>query len=260
MENSLAPALDRLNNVLIRLLDPEKGCPWDVKQTPQTVKMYILEETYELLDAVDEDDSDGVREELGDCLFLLLFMARIFPKNPDFTMEDVINGAADKLISRHPHVFGEGRTLSNADEVKGQWAKIKRQEKKGSILSGVPKNLPALLRAHRLSERAGRCGFDWDDPKKVIESLENEIKELKQALDQEPERVADEMGDVFFTMANLSRHLKINSEESLRRANDRFQARFQFIENALDEKGVSLDDAPLELMDRLWDDAKKHGL
>ncbi|MFH1139415.1 MAG: nucleoside triphosphate pyrophosphohydrolase [Pseudomonadota bacterium] len=253
-------ALDRLNNVLARLLDPGQGCPWDLKQTPRSVKMYILEETYELLDAVDAGSSEGVREELGDCLFLLLFMARIFPKDPDFTFDDVINGAAQKLISRHPHVFGEGPSLADAEEVKGQWARLKRQEKKGSILAGVPGNLPSLLRAHRLTERAGRCGFDWEGPEQVLSSLGAELEELKQALDREPERAEDELGDVFFTLVNLARHLKINAEDSLRRANDRFEKRFQFIEGELEAQGVSLDDASLKRMDELWAAAKKKGL
>ena len=254
-------ALERVLGVLRRLLDPESGCPWDLKQTPATMRLYILEEVYELMEAVEGEDTGGVREELGDCLFLLLFLNHLFESRRAFDLADVLNAAADKMVSRHPHIFAQGPTLEDADAVKAQWHQIKKAEKKGSRLGGVPKDLPALLRAHRLTERAGKAGFDWDSPEGVIESLENEIGELKQALagDNQP-AVAAELGDVLFTLANLGRHLKINAEDALRSANARFTNRFQHIEDALTAQGRSLEDATLEEMDRLWEAAKDKGL
>lgn len=254
-------ALARVRRVLDRLLDPESGCPWDLKQTPATIRLYLLEETYELLDAVEADEPDGVKEELGDCFFILCFLARLFEDQGLFDVEAALNAAADKIIFRHPHVFGEGRKLKKAEEVQAQWHEIKKEEKGGSLLQGIPKDMPALLQAHRLTQRAGQAGFDWDGPESVMETLDQEINELKKAVSGgDREEIAAEFGDVLFSLANLGRHLKVNAEEALRGANDRFTKRFQYIEDSLANQGRTVDDADLIEMDRLWAEAKDKGL
>ena len=165
------------------------------------------------------------------------------------------------MIHRHPHVFGQTEALNTSEEVKAQWHQLKQKEKRKSLLGGVPQNLPSLLRAHRLTQRAGQTGFDWESPEKVLETLEEEIAELKQALNNKnQEQTTHELGDVLFTLANLGRHLKVSTEEALRAANDRFNSRFNYIEDRLTESGKSLDEADLEEMDRLWAEAKTNGL
>ena len=244
-----------------RLLDPESGCPWDLKQTPASIGSYILEETYELLGAIEADNPDEIVEELGDCLFLLGFLAKIFEGRRLFNLKSALDAANAKMISRHPHVFGETAALTDAEQVRAQWHEIKRKEKPGSVLGTVPQNLPSLLRTHRLTERAGRVGFDWPGAEAVLATLDDEISELTEALAAgNLEMTSAELGDVLFTLANLGRHLKINAEESLRLANSRFVKRFQYIEEELAKKGRSPEEASLEEMDRLWDEAKSRGL
>ena len=261
MTSTSLEALARAIQVLDRLLDPEKGCPWDLKQTPQTAKLYLLEETYELVSAVEDGDTAGVREELGDVLFMLLFLARLYQNRGDFDLAAVADGASDKMISRHPHIFGDGPRLTQSEEVKQQWSRLKRKEKEGSMLAGVPKSLPSLLRAHRLTERAGRVGFDWDKAPSVFESLDLELAELREAVTGgDREESMAEMGDVLFTLANLARHLKFNAEDALRGANERFAARFQYIEAKLAGEGRTPEEATLEEMDKYWDEAKRQGL
>jgi len=253
-------ALDRVQEVLDRLLDPENGCPWDRQQTPDTLRLYILEETYELLDAVEAGDLPGIREELGDCLFLICFMARLFQDQQAFDLDDVLNRAADKMIARHPHVFAHGPAMENAEAVRLQWHQLKNKEKNRATLGGVPSNLPGLLRAHRLTERAGRVGFDWPGPEAVLDTLNQELDELKQSLHAGGmNQITAELGDVLFTIVNLARHLKINAEGALRGANDRFVNRFQYIEEKLAARGQTPDQADLSDMDRLWEEAKKQG-
>ncbi len=250
-------SLERLRRVLDRLLDPKDGCPWDLKQTPSSVRGYLLEETYELLDAIEAGDSAGIKEELGDCLFILCFLARFYEQDGLFSVNDALDTAAAKLIARHPHVFADGRKLNNDEEVKIQWHEIKRQEKKGALLQSVPKNMPALMRAHRLTEKVGKVGFDWPDPAAVLETLGEEIAEFKQAWQGgNQERIGDELGDILFTVANLSRHLKVNAEEALTRTNNRFQRRFGYVEERLTGMGKTLEEASLGEMDELWAEAK----
>ena len=256
-----ANGLARVAHVLDRLLDPDKGCPWDLKQTPETIKLHLLEEMYELVSAIEDNVDGDVCEETGDCLFMLIFLTRLYRKRDAFNLDDVLNASAEKMISRHPHVFANGKTLDSPEAVKKQWQEIKQTEEKRSLLGGVPRNLPALLRAHRLSERTGKCGFDWDTARDVLASVHQEINELEKALGgEEKERVAEELGDVLFTLANLSRHLGIRAEDALRSTNDRFVRRFQYIEKALSEQGRTAEQASLEEMDRLWDEAKAKGL
>ncbi|MBU2550811.1 MAG: nucleoside triphosphate pyrophosphohydrolase [Proteobacteria bacterium] len=261
MTHSAPTALARVLEVIDRLLDPETGCPWDRRQTPDTAKNYVLEETYELVEAVDGGRTAEVVEEMGDCFFMLCFLGRLFERTGAFGLESCLAAAADKMIGRHPHVFGAGRALEDAEAVKAQWHEIKQKEKAGSSLQGVPRNLPALNRTHRLTERAGRVGFDWNGPEAVLNTVADEIRELEAAMAQgDPERVKAEMGDVLFTLGNLARHLKINAEEALRAANTRFQRRFEYIEARLAERGLKPEQAGLAEMDRLWAQAKAEGL
>ena len=257
-----ASSLERINEILDRLLNPENGCPWDKEQTPGTLKKHLLEETYELLAAIDEGDSPAVKDELGDCLFLLIFINRLFEADGKFGLKETLNAAADKIIRRHPHVFGQTKPLENADEVKEKWHELKQHEKHaGAYLDSVPRNLPALMLAHRLTERAGRMGFDWSSPSKVLETLEEEIAELKKAMKQQDQTgISSELGDILFTLTNLARHLKIDAEEALHAANTRFRNRFNYIEEKLAARGQSLAEASLAEMDNLWDEAKTKGL
>ena len=255
-------SFERILAVLDRLLDPDRGCPWDREQTPASLVGYLLEETYELQEAIEETSAAGTQEELGDCFFLLCFLGRVLQAQGDFDLGEALGQAADKMIRRHPHVFTESGGLSSADQVLDQWHVLKQGEKgPGRYLSGVPRHLPALLRAHRLTTRAGRVGFDWKGAEDVLRTFEEEETELRQALsDGDQGRVAQELGDILFTLANLARHLKINAEEALQQANRRFLSRFQYIEEHLAAQGRSLEEATLEEMDRLWAEAKAEGL
>jgi len=259
---SAMPPLKRISRILESLLDPKQGCPWDREQTPATLKSYLLEETYELLAAIEQGDIPAIKEELGDCLFLLAFMSRLYEAAEQFDLEEVLNAAADKIVQRHPHVFGEAETLNRASEVKRKWHELKQAQKRpGPYLSSVPQNLPALMRAHRLSERAGRVGFDWSQPAQVLETLEKEIVELKEAVSaQDQSRVSAELGDVLFTLTNLTRHLKVNAEQALQAANNRFQKRFDYIEEKLAARKQRLEEATLAEMDQIWEEAKAKGL
>lgn len=253
--------IERVKYVIDRLLDPENGCPWDLKQTPETTKLHLLEEVYELLQAIEDDSFEDVKEELGDCLFLLCFLAKLYQKQNAFDLDSALNNAADKMISRHPHIFGEGRKLENPEDVKIQWHKIKQKEKNGARLSSVPRVLPALQRAHRLTERAGKFGFDWQDADSVLDYLDLESVEFKKAVtSRNVDNIHEEIGDILFTIVNISRHLKINAEDALRSANDKFIRRFEYIEKRCREEGIDLESAGLEKMDQFWDEAKRKGL
>ncbi|MBF0529542.1 MAG: nucleoside triphosphate pyrophosphohydrolase [Deltaproteobacteria bacterium] len=260
------PSLDRVKKVVGRLLDPDTGCPWDLKQTPTSLRLYLLEETYELITAIEQEDMkpedpDAVKDEIGDCLFLLAMLAHLYQKAGKFDLDQALDRAADKMINRHPHIFADGRSLSTAEEVKAQWHELKKKETSKSILAGVPQALPALLRAHRLTERVGRVGFDWSKADEVLESLTREINELQAAMATgDKEQITDELGDVLFTATNLARHLKINAEDALRRTNDRFSTRFQYIEMTLSKENRELTEVDLPEMDRLWAEAKAKGL
>jgi len=261
MSDRPSSSLSRLNTIFDRLLDAENGCPWDIKQTPASLKMNLLEETYELLAAIDGDRPDEIKDELGDCLFLLAFITRLYQQQALFSLEEVLESAMDKIVHRHPHVFGDSEKLNEAEEVKEKWHQLKqKEERRGTYLSSIP-DMPALMMTHRLTERAGRVGFDWSDPLKVLDTLKLEIVELENALKQNnPEKVSEELGDVLFTSANLARHVNLGAEESLRKANRRFRNRFDYIEKKLKERGQNLEDASLTEMDEIWDEAKKAGL
>jgi len=243
----------------------EGGCPWDREQTHESIKPYLIEETYEVLEAIDERAPDKLREELGDLLLQVVFHARMAEEAEAFDIGEVIATVAEKLRRRHPHVFGEVKA-ETAQEVLFNWEEIKRRERKAatgkaSALDGVPRELPALLRAHRLQEKASRVGFDWKEAEEVSRKVEEELGELQAAMRQrQPERMEAELGDLLFALVNLSRFIAVNPEEALRKTIARFIARFRYIEEALARQGVLLRDATLEQMDALWDEAKQKGM
>ncbi|MFB3817755.1 MAG: nucleoside triphosphate pyrophosphohydrolase [Candidatus Methylomirabilales bacterium] len=264
MERTAEELFGELVEIMARLRG-EGGCPWDREQTHESIKPYLIEETYEVLEAIDERAPDKLREELGDLLLQVVFHARMAEETGAFDIRHVIASIAEKLRRRHPHVFGEVRA-DTAQEVLFNWEQIKQRERqaatgKASALDGVPRELPALLRAHRLQEKASRVGFDWKEAQEVYRKVEEELGELRAAMQQQrPERMEAELGDLLFALVNLSRFIAVNPEEALRKTIARFIARFRYIEEALARRGASLRDATLEQMDRLWDEAKTKGI
>lgn len=270
---------DELVQLMARLRAPD-GCPWDRKQTHASLKPYLLEETYEVLETIDEGDVLNLKEELGDLLLQIVFHAQIGTETGTFTIQEVITLLADKLVRRHPHVFGqagEGTEPLDAEQVYSRWEEIKRAERnqpgrEGSALDGVPKNLPALLRAYQVQGRASRVGFDWPHTSAGFDQLcgkiDEEVMELRQAhADREDStnrdgqaqrdaRVEEELGDVLFSLVNLARSLKVNPEDALRKAVNRFTTRFQYIESQAAGSGRKFADMSLSEMDRLWEEAK----
>jgi tetrapyrrole methylase family protein / MazG family protein len=259
--NRACEAVDRLLSIMARLRGPD-GCPWDREQTLQSLRPYVLEETYEVLEAIEDGDPDAHREELGDLLLQIVFQAHLAQEKGDFDFADVAQAISDKLVSRHPHVFGTSQ-VKDAEEVLKQWAALKKKEKEAkgggkSVLEGVPRDMPALARAERLTEKASRVGFDWPDAGGARQKVDEELGELDEAIrGGDPHRIEDELGDVLFAVANLSRKLAIPPEEALRRCVGRFVRRFQFVEEELERAGVPHGQATLQQMDALWETAKR---
>ena len=250
---------ERLIDIMARLRGPS-GCPWDKEQTHQSLKPYLIEEAYELLDAIDRNDDSEIKEELGDLLLQVVFHAQIASEENRFTTDDVAEAIADKLIRRHPHVFGDTQA-DTPDEVIKNWEAIKAEEKpdqKVSLLDGVPQHLPALLKARRLQEKAARVGFEWEHIADVAQKVREETEELMHARESGAiEKIQEEFGDLLFALVNLARFLQICPEEALIQTNRKFQSRFQYIETELCKQGKTPDDATLEEMDALWEAAKK---
>ncbi|MGH6736975.1 MAG: nucleoside triphosphate pyrophosphohydrolase [Methyloceanibacter sp.] len=258
--------LDDLLAVMARLRDPKSGCPWDVKQDFATIAPYTIEEAYEVADAIARNDLDGLKDELGDLLLQVVYHAQMASEQSRFAFDDVVDAITRKMIRRHPHVFEDP---SRRDEFMSTdlWGRIKAEEKAerghegGSRLDGVPAALPALTRAVKLQKRAAKVGFDWPSLAPVLAKIEEEIAELKTAIAQDGDteaktRIAEEFGDLLFVMANVARHLGVDPEGALRAANGKFVRRFQSIEKALAAEGRRPEDATLEEMDALWDEAK----
>ncbi|WP_373049384.1 nucleoside triphosphate pyrophosphohydrolase [Vulgatibacter sp.] len=257
-----AEEITRLVGIMARLRAPG-GCPWDREQTFDSLKPYLVEEAYEVLDAMEGDSSRDHCEELGDLLFQVIFHAEIARENGDWDFADVTRAISDKIEYRHPHVFGDV-TITDADEVSRNWVKLKAAEKarkKGqrvSVIEGVPRHAPGLLRAERITEKASRIGFDWPELAGVRAKVDEELAELDEALASgDPKAIEHELGDVLFALANLARHARTPAEDALRLAVGRFERRFLWVEERLHEQGFGAGQvAPLELMDRLWEEAK----
>ncbi len=257
--------LARLLAVMAWLRDRQHGCPWDIDQTFRTIAPYTIEEAYEVADAIERDDLPALNEELGDLLLQVVYHSQMASETGAFAFDDVAAAIADKMVDRHPHVFGDLK-IADADEQTISWEARKAAEraKKGGeqptgALDGVAKALPALLRAEKMQKRAARVGFDWKETAPVIDKIEEELGELRAELAAVPidqARVTDEMGDVLFAMANLARHCKIDPEAALRGTNDKFERRFRYIESQLAKDGRKPADATLEEMEKLWQEAK----
>jgi MazG family protein len=283
---------DRFNHLveIMRTLRSPGGCPWDREQTLASLRPFLLEETYEALDAVDRGDMADLQEELGDLLFEVVFMAQICAEAGTFTVSDAIDSIATKLVRRHPHVFGDAERARTADEVLGRWEDLKREERAATgaapkpTLGGVPRALPGLLRAYEYGSRAASVGFDWSRPSDVLDKIEEEVRELREAVARAsagPRRadgaalgtaapaghnesptdaaVEEEMGDLLFAIANLSRKLGVEPENALRRANDKFAARFSALESRVSARGESMKALSLEALEEEWQAVKRHG-
>jgi tetrapyrrole methylase family protein / MazG family protein len=249
----------QLINILERLRSPD-GCPWDREQTFDSLRPYLLEESYEILECIDQKQYGQLREELGDMLLHIAFQAQIAREMGIFQIDDVLNDINQKLIKRHPHVFGTEK-VEDARQVERNWETIKLQDKGKRVLGGVPKSMPALLRAFRVQEKAAGVGFDWKEVAPILEKIQEEIGELKSAqLSGDSAKIEEEMGDLFFSLVNLARYWKISPEDALRLTVEKFIRRFNYIEEILRQRGGEIHHATLPEMDALWDEAKAKGI
>ena len=263
--NSAPTQVQKLSK-LIEILRSEDGCPWDRKQTTQSMTGYLVEEVYELVEALESGNTADILEEMGDVLFQVLFLAHLFQETGAFDIEKVAERNISKMIGRHPHVFGDA-TANTAEDVRKQWREIKQHEKKSadpSILDTIPRKLPALMRAYRISERAAGCGFDWDDIYGVMNKVEEEWSEFKVEFKEqegrpEPEkkRMAMELGDIFFTLVNVGRFLRIHPETALSDATRKFEKRYREMEKKLAKEGETVESVSREKLDRLWEVVKQ---
>lgn len=237
--------------------DLREKCPWDRKQTLQSLRQLTIEELYELADAITEQDFKGIKEELGDLLLHIVFYAKIGSEQQQFNITDVITGICDKLVARHPHIYGDVK-VENEEDVKQNWEKLKLKEGKESVLSGVPVSLPALVKSMRLQEKAKQVGFEWENREQVWEKVREEMEELKEAVaDGRPDEMEAEFGDLLFSLVNYSRFMKIDAENALERTNKKFIRRFRAMEGMAAAEGRRLDEMSLPEMDSLWNKVKE---
>ncbi|WP_301720191.1 nucleoside triphosphate pyrophosphohydrolase [Pseudidiomarina terrestris] len=256
--------VDALLAVMRRLRDPETGCPWDLKQSLSSLIPYTIEEAYEVAAAITEGDDDAIKDELGDLLFQVVFYTQLTQEQGKFSFDEVAQQTADKLIRRHPHVFGETQAQSDA-EIKAQWEQIKQQERAdqgadASVFAGIPDNLPSILLAQKLQKRAANVGFDWPSVTPVLDKIQEEIAEVEAELNAaqlDQQALADEIGDVLFAVVNLARHAQVNPEHALRRTNLKFKQRFQAIERRLAEQGRSAEQLSLAELEDEWQQVKR---
>lgn len=255
--------MEKLLQIMAALRDPETGCPWDKKQTFETIVPYTLEEAYEVADAIEQGDMDELKSELGDLLFQVVFYAQMASEQGDFDFADVVEAVSEKLTRRHPHVFA-GESYEDEGRLVDAWEQSKAAERdklasaeQASVLGGVARALPALKRAQKLQKRAARVGFDWPEVAPVIAKIEEEISELKQAMLQKNQAaITEESGDVLFSCVNLLRHLNVDAEEALRAGNQKFESRFNYIETTLNQKNRKFDSCSLDELEMLWQEAK----
>jgi len=260
--------MKQLLEIMAALRDPQTGCPWDIKQTFNTIVPYTLEEAYEVAHAIEHGNMQELKSELGDLLFQVVFYAQMAKEQGEFDFDDVVNDVSEKLIRRHPHVFDNDSAVQLTDvELNEAWEKSKAEERddqslkeKASVLEGVAMALPALKRAQKLQKRAARTGFDWPDIEPVYEKIEEEIQELREAVLQKKQAaVFEEAGDLLFSCVNLARHLDVDAEESLRACNKKFEKRFSYIEQTINQSGREMLDVSLQELESLWQMAKTSG-
>ena len=259
-QQDFSQPFNRLLNIVARLRSPQ-GCPWDARQTPESLKPHLLEECYEVLDAIDQGSPPAIRQELGDLLLQIVLVTRIFEEQNTFHMGDVAESIAEKLVRRHPHVF-EGTKIESMEALNRQWDDIKIREQglppgQSSLLNNIPKALPALAKAQKITAKAGRVGFDWPDCEGVFHKIAEEFNEFRAVLDMSDKKgMEHEFGDIILSLVNLARFLEIDAENALQKAVTRFQKRFEYIENQLARQGKDIRNTSLEEMDSLWETAK----
>jgi XTP/dITP diphosphohydrolase len=254
MMNNNSKALDRLVTIMDEL---REGCPWDKKQTIASLRQMTLEEVYELTDAITDENWKGIKEELGDLLLHIIFYTRIAREQQQFTLAEVMDGISDKLVARHPHIYGDV-VVKNDEDVKRNWEKLKIQEGKTSVLSGVPKALPALVKAMRLQEKAKQVGFEWEDKQQVWQKVEEEIGEMNEAIQSgDQKKIEEEFGDVVFSLVNFARFLNVDAENALELTNKKFTTRFSQMEAKAAVNGKPLQEMSLEEMDAIWNEIKQ---
>lgn len=254
--NNRASQLQAIDRLLTIMNELREQCPWDKKQTMETLRHLTIEETYELGDAILENDLEEVKKELGDLLLHIVFYAKIGSETNTFDIADVANEICDKLIHRHPHIYGDVK-VENEEDVKRNWEKLKLKEGRKSVLEGVPKGLPAIVKASRIQEKVAGIGFDWEEPQQVFLKVQEELAELQEEIEVgDKDKMEAEFGDVLFSMINYARFLKINPENALERTNKKFIGRFQYLEKKAKELGKSIEDMTLAEMDVFWEEAK----
>jgi len=257
----MAAEFKKLTEIVDRLMG-ENGCPWDKVQTRESLKPYLVEETYETLEALDGNNPEEIKEELGDLLYQILFHAKISENKNEFNIADVIESISNKMVHRHPHVFKE-KNLETPDQVVTQWEEIKTKEKskigRKSVLDGIPANLPSLQRSQKLQKKAAKQGFDWDEINSVLDKLDEEVAEFKNAVQSGKKKdMKEELGDILFVLVNIAKFNKIDAEEALRSTNNKFIKRFQHIEAEVAKRGKTLKETPLEELEQYWQDAKSY--
>ena len=255
--NDRKKQLAAFNRLLDIMDDLREKCPWDKKQTMQTLRHLTIEETYELADAIIDEDLQEVKKELGDVLLHIVFYAKIGSEKNAFDIADVANSISDKLVDRHPHIYGDV-TVENEDDVKRNWEQLKLKEGKNSVLEGVPKSLPAVVKANRIQDKVAGIGFDWEKPEQVWEKVQEELSELNDEIKQGNQKnIEKEFGDVLFSMINYARFIGVNPENALEKTNKKFINRFQYLEQKAKEKGTPLSEMSLAEMDVFWNESKK---
>ncbi len=252
--------LQAFNRLLDIMDDLRSQCPWDKKQTIQSLRNLTIEETYELADAITQSDWKGIKEELGDILLHMIFYSKIGEEQEQFSIADVLHAQSEKLIHRHPHIYGDVK-VQDEEEVKRNWEQLKLKEGKKSVLQGVPNGLPALIKAYRIQEKAAQVKFEWEVTEQVWDKVHEELNEFKEAVDGgDPDKTADEMGDLFFALINLSRFIKVDPENALEKTNQKFIRRFKYIEEQTAAMQKDLRSMTLQEMDALWNEAKSKSL